>query len=151
MTCDMAKWDERFLDLAELVAGWSKDPSTQCGAVITKGNRIVSLGYNGFPSRLSDDEVLYEHRSTKYERIIHAEMNAILYARGRTADTTLYTWPLMPCDRCAAHVVQAGIARVVSTSLRPERWANAHAAAMGMFHEAGVIVASYQWGVPPKS
>lgn len=142
---DMAQWDQRFLHLAKLVASWSKDPSTKCGAVIAKGNRIVALGYNGFPSRLSDNEVLYEHRATKYERIIHAEMNAILYARGRTADTTLYLWPLMPCDRCAAHVIQAGITRVVSTTSRPERWAAAHNAALGMLNEAGVRVASYEF------
>ncbi|NMU72603.1 cell division protein DedD, partial [Vibrio parahaemolyticus] len=32
----ISKWAKRFYQMAELVASWSKDPSTQVGAVITK-------------------------------------------------------------------------------------------------------------------
>ena len=46
----MNKWDMRFLELAALVATWSKDPSTQVGAVIVdSAKRIVSVGFNGAP------------------------------------------------------------------------------------------------------
>ena len=53
------KWDNRFIDLAKLVGSWSKDPSTQVGAVIVdQKNRIVSVGYNGFPQKISDNDRL---------------------------------------------------------------------------------------------
>ena len=48
-------WDTRFIDLAKLVSTWSKDPSTKVGAVITDdNNRVISLGYNGFPKNIQD-------------------------------------------------------------------------------------------------
>ena len=43
------KWDRRFMDMARLVASWSKDPSSQVGAVITRGKFVISVGFNGFP------------------------------------------------------------------------------------------------------
>ena len=46
----MNKWQRRFFDLAALVAAWSKDPSSQVGAVIVDDRkRIVSVGFNGLP------------------------------------------------------------------------------------------------------
>lgn len=115
----MDKWDGRFLRLAALVASWSKDPSTKCGAVIVREKHVLGMGYNGFPPEIPDDPELLNDRPSKYARVIHAEMNAIFDAYGKGLDTkgaTLYTWPpgLSPsCDRCAAHVVRAGIRRVV--------------------------------------
>jgi len=80
----MDKWDSRFLSMAEHIASYSKDPSTQTGAVITRHDKtIAATGYNGFPAKLSDDEKLYADREVKYERIIHCEMNAVLQARER--------------------------------------------------------------------
>ena len=73
------KWDQRFLDLARHVAGWSKDPSTKVGAVVADDrHQVLSMGYNGFPAGMRDNVDLYEDRPTKYSRIIHAEMNALL-------------------------------------------------------------------------
>jgi len=108
------KWDIRFLALAEHVAQWSKDPSTKCGAVITIGKKIISLGYNGFPTEIQDKEYLYERREDKYPRVIHAEVNAVLYAGGRQQDATLYTYPIIPCSECSKFIIQAGLARCVS-------------------------------------
>lgn len=52
-------WDFRFLDMSELISGWSKDPSTKVGSVIVdENNRIISVGYNGFPKNVSDDKRL---------------------------------------------------------------------------------------------
>ena len=62
-----AKWDTRFLGLATHISAWSKDPSSQVGAVITDGNRIISLGYNGFAAEgksLQDKE--NRHGSKEY-------------------------------------------------------------------------------------
>ena len=136
----MTKWDRRFLGLANLVATWSKDPSTGVGAVIVDAkNRIVSMGFNGFPRAVRDDEATLNNRDEKLRRTIHAEANAILFAGRPVEGCTIYvTHP--PCAKCAATIIQAGIARVVS---RPpwnsftERWADDMRSAAEMFAEAG--------------
>jgi dCMP deaminase len=66
------KWDCRFLEMAELVGSWSKDPSTKVGAVIVdKDRRIVSTGYNGFPQGIADRSELLNDREKKYKLIVH--------------------------------------------------------------------------------
>lgn len=104
-------WDNRFLDLSETIAKWSKDPSTQVGAVIVDdNNRIVSTGYNGFPRNFDDTKM--ESREYKLPRVIHAELNAILYAKNDLRGTTLFvSHPC--CSGCASTLVAAGIRRVV--------------------------------------
>lgn len=138
----MAKWDQRFLDLAQHVSGWSKDPSTRVGAAITRGKFIVSLGFNGFPSGIADDDRIQD-RPTKYKIVIHAEENAILSARQDLRGTTLYVVPLLPCSSCAAKIIQVGITRVVARIAHPdapERWAEQCAMALALFREAGIQV-----------
>lgn len=105
----------RYIALAENIATWSKDPSTKCGAILVRENgSIASMGYNGFPQGMRDDPNLYADREKKYSRIIHAEMNALMFCldplplRGHTLYTTV-----APCDRCAAHMVQAGLRKFV--------------------------------------
>lgn len=118
-------WDIRFLRLAREVSTWSKDPSTQTGAVIVRPNKTVaSMGFNGFPQSMPDAEELYENREEKYSRIVHCEMNALLFAKELVAGYTLYTWPFASCDRCAVHMLQAGIVRFVYPELPAdkERW-----------------------------
>ena len=90
------KWDQRFLELAELVSTWSKDPSTKVGAVIVDDSRIVSIVYNGFAKGMPDVAEHYENRDEKYSRIVHAEINAIVLAGAHVKGMTLYTFPLMP-------------------------------------------------------
>lgn len=122
------KWDFRFLDLAKLISTWSKDPSTKCGAVITQDKRIISTGFNGFPERMPDFNEDYENREEKYSRIVHCEMNAVLYAREPLYGATLYTYPFISCDRCFVHMVQAGITRFVApkpTADQLTRWGTA--------------------------
>lgn len=137
----MNKWDNRFIGLANLIATWSRDPSTGVGAVIADpNNRIVSMGFNGFPRSVRDDDTILENRDEKLRRTIHAETNAILFASRPVAGCTIYvTHP--PCAKCAAVIIQSGIARVVS---RPpwnsftDRWADDIKSANEMFIEAGV-------------
>lgn len=138
------KWDYRFLDLAELVSGWSKDPSTKVGAVISdENNRIVSIGYNGFPQDISDDNRLQD-RDTKYKIIVHGEMNAILFANRPLQFCTLYTYPFMPCPRCASMIIQTGIQRVVSYNNMPDRWKDEFELSKSLFKEAGVELKLYE-------
>jgi len=139
-------WDKRFLQLAEIVSSWSKDPSTQTGAVITDDlNRVISVGFNGFPIGVKDHKERYENRELKYKMIVHCEMNAILFAKGGCENCTLYTYPLLSCSRCAASVIQAGITRCVAPKLDPEsplgkRWSEELELSLLMFKESGVEI-----------
>lgn len=141
-----SNWDKRFLRLAREIAEWSKDPSTQCGAVIVRNDRtIASLGYNGFPRGMKDDAELYADREIKYSRVVHAEMNALLNAKEPVMGYSLYVWPFFPCDRCAVHIIQAGIARIVCPPLPAgkERWADIMSKSAAYFKEANVSAVMY--------
>ena len=134
------KWDYRFLDMAQLVSGWSKDPSTRVGAVIVDPDRrVVSLGYNGFPVRVSDDFRL-DNREIKYKMVVHAESNALLFASTDLSECTMYTYPFMPCPRCAGMIIQAGICRVVSYKTNTVRWAQEFEISREMFLESDVAL-----------
>ena len=140
---DNSKWDDRFIKLARHISEWSKDPSTQCAAVITDGKRIVSAGYNGFPANTDDNPLFYECRETKLMRVLHAEINALLFARRDVLGCTCYVWPIPPCSQCAAALVQAGIKRVVSvepSDEQRERWAKSFDNALCLLREAHVDV-----------
>lgn len=137
------KWDQRFLELAELVSTWSKDPSTKVGAVIVSDSRIVSLGYNGFAKGMPDLSEHYDNREEKYSRIVHAEPNAILLAHASVSGMTIYVHPFMPCNRCAVQIIQAGIKRVVAplpTEEQNKRWGKDFEKARGYFAESGVTL-----------
>lgn len=132
------KWDLRFLELAKLIGSWSKDPSTQVGAVIVDENkRIISVGYNGFPQGVNDDERLND-RNTKYNIIVHGEINAILFANKSVRGCTLYTIPFEPCPRCAGLIIQSGIKRVVSYKNTNLRWEKDFKITRQLFKEAQI-------------
>ena len=112
--------------LAREVSTWSKDPSTKVGAVLVRNKRIVATGFNGFPQALTDFDCLLQNRERKYERIIHAEMNALLFTGmdgARGSDVFIYGMR-GPCNNCTKHLIQAGVRRVVccGPDPRPE-WA----------------------------
>jgi dCMP deaminase len=108
------KWDRRFLDLADHVSQWSKDPRTKVGAVIVdQKNRVVSIGYNGFPRGVDDSDKRYDNRALKHKLVAHAERNALDNAPLMVEGCTLYV-PLMPCNECAKSIVQKGITKVVT-------------------------------------
>jgi dCMP deaminase len=134
-------WDTRYLSLCNAIAQFSKDPSSKVGAVIARpDNTVASIGYNGFPRGIEDTEARLKERDQKYKFVIHAEMNAILNAREPIHGYTLYC-NMCPCDRCAMHVIQAGIKRVVIPPPTPEyavRWGPALDVAIQAFEEAGV-------------
>lgn len=133
-------WHHRFLDLAKLVSSWSKDPSTKVGAVIvdTK-NRIVSIGFNGFPVGIDDDNRLSD-RMLKYEIIVHAESNAIMFANKSLENCTLYTYPFEPCSRCASIIIQSGITKVVTLKNKTDRWEKDFELSRQLFKETNIIL-----------
>ena len=149
------KWDHRFLILAEHISEWSKDPSTKVGAVIahTRSKRVVSMGFNGFPAGVEDSPERLSDRETKYEMVVHAEQNALMFAGDRAEGCTLYVHPLPPCARCAVMVIQAGITRVVchQPDFDDERWGEVAKIADTMLREAGLEVDYRQEGETPPA
>ena len=141
MTINTGKWDYRFLSMAGLVSGWSKDPSTQVGAVAVRDRRVLATGYNGLPRGVADLSDRLEHRETKLLMTSHAETNVIGAAAHHgisLAGATVYV-TLWPCSCCAAQLINAGVTRVVIPAQPiPDRWAKSFAAATLMFKEAGV-------------
>lgn len=142
----MANWDLRFLEMAKLVSSWSKDPSTQCGAVIIRPDKtIASTGFNGFPKGTADRDDFYQDRELKYARMMHAEVNAVVFAKEDLRGYTIYTYQdpqIGPsCDRCTTVVIQAGIKRVVHGGFSDNpRWNDSIARGMQMYKEAEVEV-----------
>ena len=140
----MADWASRFIDLAHVVAGWSKDPSTKVGAVITDDhNRIISLGFNGVPMSCREPNT----REQKLYRTLHAEQNAMAFAECDLRGARIFITHA-PCAQCAAMVVQRGLS-LVCYDVRStetaffERWKDSHQEAMCMLYEAGVTVLPY--------
>ena len=118
---DYISWDEYFMGVALLAAQRSKDPNTQVGAcIVDKSKRILSTGYNGFPQGCSDDEFPWNRDEakgdTKYQFVVHAELNAILNASGKNLfGSTVYV-ALFPCNECAKAIIQSGIKEVIYLS-----------------------------------
>lgn len=139
------KWDKRYLNLAKEVSTWSKDPSTQVGAV-TVGSRkeVLSQGFNGFPRGIKDTDERYNNRETKYKLVVHAEMNAIYNATyyGASLDgATLYIYGLPICSECAKGIIQVGIKKVViEKSKELNNWNESLKLSKTMFDEAGVEI-----------
>lgn len=135
-------WISMFLRLAQVVSSKSKDPRKVGALIVTDSNRVVSMGYNGFPQGVRDSLYDLFHKEINYTRVIHAEVNALLFAEGRTKGCTLYNYALLPCARCTTQIIQSGIKRIVfpeQTVVNP-RWYESYKQSMRMFKEAGVDV-----------
>ena len=134
------KWNRRFISLAEFISEWSKDPSSKIGAVIVDSKRrIVSTGYNGFPVGIADGGKRLNDRELKYKMVLHAEENAIMFAKQSLDGCSLYVTMMPPCSHCASLIIQSGIKNVyVPKSEIPERWRDSVELTMEMFAEAGV-------------
>ena len=118
---DYIGWDDYFMGVSLLAADRSKDPSTQVGAcIVSNDNRILSTGYNGFPQGCSDDDFPWNRDEskgeTKYNFVVHAELNAILNAGGKSLVGSRIFVSLFPCHECAKAIIQAGVKEVVYLS-----------------------------------
>ena len=119
---DYISWDEYFMSVAMLSAMRSKDPGPQVGAcIVSPANKILSVGYNGFPIGCSDDEFPWEREAedpydTKYQYVTHAEMNAILNFRGGRLDDARVYVTLFPCNECTKAIIQSGIKEIIYNS-----------------------------------
>ncbi len=135
-------WDQYFMGVALLAAMRSKDPNTQVGAcIVDRSNHILSTGYNGFPNGCSDDEFPWGREGamleSKYPFVVHAELNAILNARGKDLTGSRIYVALFPCNECAKAIIQSGISEVIYLS---DKYAatDATLASKRMLQSAGV-------------
>jgi len=118
---DYISWDEYFMGIALLSAKRSKDPSTQVGAcIVNQYNKIVGIGYNGFPIGCSDDELPWartsdDNNETKYPYVVHAEANAILNSTKDLHGSRIYV-ALFPCNECTKLIIQSGITEILYLS-----------------------------------
>ena len=137
-------WGNRYTCLAKEISTWSKDPSTQVGAVVIGNNgEVLSQGYNGFPRGIKDTAARLKDRERKYNLVVHAEMNAI-YNAGLNGvslkGSTLYVYGLPVCNECAKGIIQVGIDKVIAT--RPadynKKWDDSIKDAKALFKEAEV-------------
>lgn len=145
---DYITWDEYFMGIAYLSGLRSKDPNTQVGAcIVSQDNKILSMGYNGFPKGCSDDDFPWERDGevldTKYPFVTHSELNAILNYRGGSLEGTKLYVSLFPCNECAKAIIQAGIKTIVYDS---DKYADSPAtkASKRMLNAAGVRYYQYQ-------
>jgi dCMP deaminase len=138
-------WDARLVALAGLIASWSKDPSTQVGAVVVDDRRrLLSVGYNGFPRGVADLPERLNDRPTKYALVCHAEENALTQCETPIRHgATLYA-SLFPCQDCAKLALQRGITRICAPApdLSHPRWGGHFATTLALLTEAGVEVAA---------
>ena len=144
---DYLSWDEYFMGVAILSGMRSKDPNSQVGScIVSEDNKILSMGYNGFPKGCSDDEFPWAREGvpliTKYLYVTHSELNAILNYRGGSLEGAKLYVSLFPCNECAKAIIQAGIKTVVYDS---DKYADTPAviASKRMMDAAGVRYYQY--------
>ena len=147
---DHLTWDQYFMGVALLSAQRSKDAGTQVGAcIVNQDNKILSVGYNGMPTGIRDDEMPWAREGdfldTKYPFVCHAELNAILNNDGGSLKGTRLYATLFPCNECAKAIIQSGIKEVVYLS---DKYADSDAvvASKRMFRMAGVTMRQYECG-----
>ena len=146
---DYINWDEYFMGVAFLSAKRSKDPHTQVGAcIVSQDNKILSMGYNGFPNGCSDEDFPWNRESAdpydnKYFYTTHSELNAILNYRGGSLEGSKLYVTLFPCNECAKALIQSGIRTVIYAE---DRYASTSAtrASKRMLRAAGVEFYPYE-------
>jgi len=145
---DYISWDEYFMGVAFLSGMRSKDPNTQVGAcIVSADNKILSMGYNGFPMGCSDDEFPWAREGNplenKYFYSTHSELNAILNYRGGSLEGTKMYVTLFPCNECAKAIIQSGIKELIYDSDKYEKTPSV-IASKKMLSAAGISVRKYE-------
>lgn len=147
---DYISWDEYFMGVAQLAGMRSKDPNSQVGAcIVSQDNKILSIGYNGFPNGCSDEEFPWAREGndleTKYFYVTHGELNAILNYRGGSLEGSKLYVTMFPCNECAKAIIQAGI-RTLVYNIDKYPGSASVIASKRMLRAAGVEVIKYRPG-----
>ena len=143
------KWNFRFMQMAQMISTWSKDPSTKVGCVIVSpAKTVLSMGYNGFPRGVNDDVPARWERPTKYEFVVHAEENALLNAvrNGSRIEGGILYVTMPPCTRCAGSISSAGIKEVIYMEPEIQKqipgWRDNLKFSFDIFTESGILYKS---------
>lgn len=148
----MNKWDKRFMELTEQVAGWSScfQQERHVGAIIVKNKRILTTGYNGAPQGVEScrdrgeciRKKLGIESGTRHELCyaVHAEQNAIIQAArlGIVLEGATLYCTHQPCVICAKMIINAGIVRIVYKQGYPDEFSRQ------LLSEAGVELVLYK-------
>ena len=155
----LAKWDERFMEIAFTVAEWSScfQENRQVGAVIARDKRIVTTGYNGAGSGIISckercscmrrEKNIESGTRQEYCYAVHAEQNAVIQAAkiGVPIDGATIYCTHRPCVICAKIIINSGIKRVVYCEDYPDDFA------VKLFKEAEVELHKYNGPKPQLS
>jgi len=141
-------WNEKFINLAEHISTWSKDPSTKIGVVAINPDtkNILSTGYNGFARGISDTEKRYRERETKYKYIVHGEQNCIYNATRngiKLQGSYMYVYGLPICHQCASAIAQVGVDTIFFKNCDPEsetRWSESSELGYDIMKETGITI-----------
>ena len=121
------KWHYRYLSLAKEVSTWSKDPSSQIGAVaVGAKGQVLAQGYNGFPRGI-------QHSA---ERLNTRELNGV-----SLDGSTVYVYGLPCCSECAKGLIQVGVDQVIMPKMpedTPQIWQDSFELTAELFKEAKV-------------
>ena len=148
----MDKWDKRFMELAETVAGWSScfQENRHIGAVIVRDKRILTTGYNGAPavvkSCVERGECLRRKKNIASGTMqevcyaVHAEQNAIIQAAklGVSLEGATLYCTHQPCVICARMIINSGVKKVYYKHGYPDAFA------LELFAEAGVEIEKFE-------
>jgi dCMP deaminase len=105
-------WDDYFIQMCNVIKLRSRDTRKQVGAVlVSNDNRIISTGYNGLKSG-SDDLIDWNDRKLVHLLVLHAEVNCLLYATSKFANTILYS-TLSPCNQCIKLIASSGVKKII--------------------------------------
>ena len=158
---DYISWDDYFMAIAFLSAKRSKDPVTPTGAcLVDTANRVIGIGYNGFPRGCSDnvlpwrnvrtddddddndETVVREWLHSPNPFVCHAEVNAILNkCSDDTVGARLYV-PDFPSNECAKVIVQSRIRQVIYLN-DPHHDDDCYRASRILLHMGGVETTRY--------
>lgn len=138
-------WDDYFMSIARVVAKKSKDRSTKVGCVIVgPDNEVRSVGYNGFPRGVDDQNEDRHARPEKYFWTEHAERNAIYNAAriGTALSGCRLYLPWYPCMDCARAIVQSGLREIIAVKpdLNDPKWGGDFVRVGSLLSEAGVAI-----------
>jgi len=134
------------MDMAKLVASWSKDTNSKVGAVVVDKDKIVlSMGYNGFPRGCDDTIEERFERPHKYLFTEHAERNALFHAarHGMSLKGCIIYCTHFPCADCARGIIQTGIVELIvidHPDLTHHIWGGSWSASLKMFKESNINI-----------
>jgi len=133
-------WYRFFMGIAVMAATRSKDPKTTVGCCLVMDNRVIGIGYNGFPEPMPDEPQRWGD-DNKEDYVIHAEVNAVLFASKVEMNDMWCYVTLFPCQRCAQVLIQKKVKAIVYLEFRPEK---GYEKSFTLLKEHGVLILPFQ-------